>query len=285
MSSKLTFHSTVSLSSGTNLPRLGFGVWDSPKHLTVQSCLEALKVGYRHIDGAQVYGNEAEVGQAVKQSSVNRSDVFITSKVLAPKDSDEETYKQCLQSVIDIAGEDGYLDLFLIHNGQAQGAKNIKPLWQAMEKLHQEGKFKAIGMSNTGVGLLEGMKAYAKVLPAVNQLELHPWCQQREVVDYCKKNGIAVEAYCPLVRNQKAEDPTLKGIADKHSKSTAQILLRYSLQKGWVPLPKSDNPGRIASNADLYDFELGDDDMKALDGLDQAGEGALVLAVDNGKKE
>lgn len=118
-----------------------------------------------------------------------------------------------------------------------------------------------------------------------NEFQLHPWCQQREVVDYCKKNGIAVEAYCPLVRNQKAEDPTLKGIADKHSKSTAQILLRYSLQKGWVPLPKSDNPGRIASNADLYDFELGDDDMKALDGLDQAGEGALVLAVDNGKKE
>jgi diketogulonate reductase-like aldo/keto reductase len=172
MSDKLTFQSTISLNANTKLPRLGFGVWDSPKHLTVQSCLEALKVGYRHIDGAQVYGNEAEVGQAVKQSSVPRSDIFITSKVLAPKDSDEETYQQCLQRVNEIAGKDGYLDLFLIHNGQAQGKENVKKLWKQMEKLQEEGKFKAIGMSNTGVGLLEGMKEYAKITPAVNQLEV-----------------------------------------------------------------------------------------------------------------
>jgi diketogulonate reductase-like aldo/keto reductase len=105
------------------------------------------------------------------------------------------------------------------------------------------------------------------------------------VVEYCQKNDIAVEAYCPLVRNQKAEDPTLKGIADKHGKSTAQVLLRYSLQKGWVPLPKSDNPGRIASNADLYGFELDGEDMQKLDACDQGGEGALVMAVDNEKKE
>lgn len=114
--------------------------------------------------------------------------------------------------------------------------------------------------------------------------QLHPWCQQREIVDYCHKNGIAVEAYCPLVRNQKANDPTLKAIAEKHGKSTAQVLLRYCLEKAWSPLPKSDNPDRIKQNASIYDFALDQDDILKLDALDQGSSGALVVAVDNDKK-
>ncbi|QIX00122.1 hypothetical protein AMS68_005639 [Peltaster fructicola] len=272
---------TFKLNTGTQLPALGFGVWDSPAHLTTKSCLEALKVGYRHIDTAQLYGNEKEVGEALKASGLSRSDVFITSKIYRPDNDAESTYQKCLESVKKIAGEDGYLDLMLIHNANV-GAEDVKKMWQAMERLHQEGRFKAIGASNFGIGHIEELKKYAKVWPpAVNQLELHPWNQQREVVKYSEQNGIVLEAYCPLVRNQKADDPTLKSIAEKHSKTTAQVLLRYCLQKSWAPLPKSDNAGRIAQNADLYGFKLDGEDMKQLDAQDQNGKGALVLAVSN----
>ncbi|KAK4499864.1 hypothetical protein PRZ48_008050 [Zasmidium cellare] len=273
MAQNLTINSTFALKSGHKLPILGFGVWDSPKHLTVQSCQEALKVGYRHIDTAQVYGNEAEVGEAVRKSGLSRKDVFITSKAVTPADDDATTYQKILDSVKKIDGDDGYLDLFLIHN-VTSGAKGVKLLWQAMEKLHEEGKIKSIGVSNTGIGMIEGMKSYAK---------LHPWCQQREVVEFCHKNGIAVEAYCPLVRNQKANDSTLKAIAEKHGKSTAQVLLRYCLEKAWSPLPKSDNPERIKQNASIYDFALDQDDISKLDAQDQGSSGALVVAVDNKK--
>ncbi|KAL9531358.1 hypothetical protein SMMN14_04892 [Sphaerulina musiva] len=277
----LTLNSTISLQSGTRLPSLGFGVWDSPSHKTVQSCLSALEAGYRHIDTAQVYGNEVEVGEAVRQSQLARKDVYLTSKILSPAEDAESTYQKCLQSVQKIAGDDGYLDLLLIHN-VSSGAAGVKLMWQAMERLFQEGKLRAIGMSNTGIGMMEAMKAYATVWPPhVNQLELHPWCQQREVVEYCHKNGIAVEAYCPLVRNQKANDEDLKAIAEKHGKSTPQVLVRYCLQKNWVPLPKSDTPSRIKQNADIYDFALSDEDMATLDKKDQGAKGALVQIADN----
>lgn len=281
MASSLSLQSTLKLKSGTSIPRIGFGVWDSPSHLTTQSCLSALKSGYRHIDTAQVYGNEVEVGKAVRESGLKREDIFVTSKVLTPGDDDESTYQKVLESVKKIDGEDGYLDLMLIHNNSS-GPEAVKKMWQAMEKLQSEGKLKAIGVSNFGVGSIDRMKEYAQAWPpAVNQLELHPWLQQREVVSYCKKNGIAVEAYCPLVRNQKANDPVLSGIASKHGKSTAQVLLRYCLQKDWVPLPKSDNSERIAQNADVYGFELSEEDMAKLDEQNTEGSGALVLAVSN----
>lgn len=277
----LTLQSTLKLKPGNSIPLLGFGVWDSPAHLTTQSCLSALKTGFRHIDTAQVYGNEAEVGKAVKQCGLKRDEIFVTSKVLTPADDADSTYKKVLESVQKIDGDNGYLDLMLIHNSTA-GPEGVKMMWQAMEKLQSEGKLKAIGVSNFGIGNIDRMKEYAKAWPpAVNQLELHPWLQQREVVSYCQKNGMAVEAYCPLVRNQKAEDPALKGIAQKHRKSTAQVLLRYCLQKEWIPLPKSDNPERIAQNADLYGFQLDKEDMSKLDEQDTNGKGALVVAVDN----
>ncbi|KAI5366171.1 Putative aldo/keto reductase, aldo-keto reductase, NADP-dependent oxidoreductase [Septoria linicola] len=279
--SGLQLSSTITLKSGTKLPSLGFGVWDSPSHKTVQSCLSALEAGYRHIDTAQVYGNETEVGEAVRKSGLDRKDVYLTSKILSPGDDAESTYRKALDSVKKVAGDDGYLDLLLIHN-VSSGAAGVKLMWQAMERLFDEGKLKAIGMSNTGIGMLEAMKDYAKVWPPhVNQLELHPWCQQREVVQFCRKNDIAVEAYCPLVRNQKADDTDLKAIAEKHNKSTPQVLVRYCLQKNWVPLPKSDTPSRIKQNADIYDFNLSDEDMAALDKKDEGANGALVMVAEN----
>lgn len=281
--SRFSITTTSKLSSGKSIPTLGFGVWDSPNHITTQSCLEALKVGYRHIDTAQVYGNEVEVGKAVKSSDLAREDIFVTSKILSPGSDAAATRKKCIESVDKIGGADGYLDLMLIHNS-ASGASAVKMMWQAMEQSQEEGKIKSIGVSNFGIGHIDQMKEYAKVWPpAVNQLELHPWCQQREVVDYCHKNNIVVEAYCPLVRNQKADDPTLKSVGEKHQKSTQQVLLRYCLQKNWVPLPKSDNKKRIAQNADLFDFELDQQDMEKLDGQKQ--EPALVVAVDNKSRQ
>ena len=145
MSPSLTLESSLKLSSGNKLPVLGFGVWDSPSDLTTKSCLEALKVGYRHIDTAQVYGNEAEVGEAVKQSGLERKEVWITSKIYSAGSDVQSSYQSCLDSVKKIEGDNGYLDLFLIHNG-AVGADNRKKMWQAMEKMHEDGKFKSIGV-------------------------------------------------------------------------------------------------------------------------------------------
>ncbi|KAL2010235.1 hypothetical protein VTN00DRAFT_6042 [Thermoascus crustaceus] len=267
--------------SDVKIPRLGFGVYRSPKNQCVESCLNAFKAGYRHIDTAQFYANEEEVGEALRKSGIPRNEVFVTTKIMSPGGSPQATYEKVLASVDKIGGKDGYVDLFLIHSSSS-GPAGRKELWQALERLLEEGKTRSIGVSNYGVKHIEEMKSYAKVWPPhVNQIELHPWCQQRVIVDYCKKHGIVVEAYSPLVRNYKANDPTLVGLAQKYNKTTAQILVRYALQKEWVPLPKSDNPSRIAANANVYDFDISKDDMAILDGLDQGDAGAIVEAVAN----
>ncbi|EEH16681.1 hypothetical protein PABG_06768 [Paracoccidioides brasiliensis Pb03] len=264
------------------IPRLGFGVYRSPPSQCEKSCLAALIAGYRHIDTAQFYANETEVGNALRSSGM-RKEIFVTTKIISPAGSPEATYEKLLESVKKIAGEgqDAYVDLFLIHSAKS-GKEGRKELWQALEKLFDEGKTRSIGVSNFGVGHIEEMKEYAKVWPPhVNQIELHPWCQQKVIDAYCKKHGIVVEAYSPLVRNYKATEPTLVGIAKKYGRSTAQILIRYALQRGWVPLPKSDNPDRIQANANVYDFFITDEDMTALNALDQGDEGAIVQAVSN----
>ncbi|KAJ5191225.1 Aldo/keto reductase subgroup [Penicillium cinerascens] len=294
--------------STARIPRLGFGVYRSPSTQCVQSCLKALDVGYRHIDTAQFYGNESEVGEALRTSGLPRDQVFVTTKILSPAGSVEATYAKLLESVEKISGPGGYVDLFLIHSSSS-GPAGRKQLWQALERLHGEGKAKSIGVSNYGVHHIEEMKAYAKIWPPqVNQIEvcslvfiftrflfylivvadsrffdsqLHPWCQQRTINEYCKQHGIVVEAYSPIVRNYKANDPTLVEVAKKYNQSTQQVLIRYALQKGWVPLPKTDNAERIAANADVFDFDISADDMDLLDSLDQGAAGAIVEAVEN----
>ncbi|EPS34647.1 hypothetical protein PDE_09611 [Penicillium oxalicum 114-2] len=267
--------------SAGRIPRLGFGVYRSPASQCVQSVLKALQAGYRHIDTAQFYGNESEVGEALRASGIPRDEIFVTTKILSPAGSPEQTYEKLLASVEKIGGSDGYVDLFLIHSPKS-GPAGRKELWQALEKLQAEGKAKAIGVSNYGVQHIEEMKPYAKVWPPhVNQIELHPWCQQRTIDAYCKQHGIVVEAYSPIVRNYKANDPTLVEVAMKYNVSTQQILIRYALQKGWVPLPKTDNPDRIVANADIFGFDLKAEDMDALDSLDQGDAGAIVEAVAN----
>ncbi|KAI9747709.1 MAG: hypothetical protein M4579_007408 [Chaenotheca gracillima] len=281
MAAKLALTDMISLPNSTvKMPRLGFGVYQSHAATCIASCQTALTAGYRHIDSAQYYANEVQVGEAVRQSKLPRDSIFVTTKILGPAGGPEGTYKRISDSV-DKIGLDGYVDLFLIHS-PSSGAKGRKEMWQALEKAHAEGKCKSIGVSNFGVSQIEEMKEYAKVWPPhVNQIELHPWCQQRTTDAYCQKHGIVVQAYCPLVRNEKAKDPTLTALADKYKVSTAQILIRYCLQKNWVPLPKSDTPSRIKSNADVYGFGIDEDDMGKLDSLDQGSRGALVQAAKN----
>ncbi|KAL9601190.1 MAG: hypothetical protein Q9219_002690 [cf. Caloplaca sp. 3 TL-2023] len=282
-SSKLSLTSTIQIvNSSLTMPRLGFGIYQSPRDVCVKSCLTALRAGYRHIDSAQFYRNEAEMGEAVRQSGIPRSEVFLTTKVLSSGGSPEKTYQKCVESVKSIdSSENGYVDLFLIHS-PSSGSAGRKEMWQALERLVEEKKARSIGVSNFGIGHIEEMKGFAKIWPPqVNQIELHPWNQQREIVDYCNAQKIVIQAYCPLVRNMKAHDETLVSISKKHGKTTGQTLIRYCLQKGWVPLPKSDTPSRIEANADVYGFDLDQEDMGKLDGLDQGSDGAIVQAVQN----
>ncbi|KAH0541813.1 hypothetical protein FGG08_003768 [Glutinoglossum americanum] len=261
------------------MPRLGFGVYQSPPETCIQSVLTALKAGYRHIDTAQYYTNEREVGEAVRRSGIPREEIFVTTKIIRTTENPDRAYETAVKSVEKIGL--GYVDLFLIHTpGRGKGARKVT--WGALERLVEEGKARSIGVSNYGIGHIEEMKGYAKIWPPhVNQIELHPWCQQREITTYCRTNNIAIQAYCPLVRNYKAKDPTLLALADKYERTTAQILIRYCLQKEWVPLPKSDNEGRIYENANIFGFEIEDGDMGVLDGLDQGARGAVVMAVIN----
>ncbi|KAI9763409.1 MAG: hypothetical protein M1840_000540 [Geoglossum simile] len=255
------------------MPRLGFGVYQSPSSICTQSVTTALKTGYRHIDTAQYYANEREVGEAVRNSGIPREEIFVTTKILRTSESTDLAYQRALESV-NVIGL-GYVDLFLIHS-PGRGAPARKATWRALERLLEEGKVRSIGVSNFGIKHIEEMKGYAKIFPPhVNQIELHPWCQQREIANYCHTHNIVVQAYCPLARNLKAKDPTLLNLADKYNKTTAQILIRYCLQKDWVPLPKSDNPVRIAENTDIYGFEIEEVDMERLDGLDQGNAGAI----------
>lgn len=196
--------------------------------------------------------------------------------------SADETYASIVSSCQKLSGTKyGHADLFLIHSPNS-GAASRKTMYQALERAHASGHTKAIGVSNFGIGHIEELKSYAKIWPPhVNQIELHPWSQQKEVVAYCQKHGIVVEAYCPIVRNQKARDPILKGIAERHGKTPNQVLIRWSLQRGFVPLPKSDTPARIEENADVFAFRLSEEEMGRLDGLDQGEKGAIVQVVDN----
>ncbi|MCJ1324895.1 hypothetical protein MMC10_001557 [Thelotrema lepadinum] len=280
---KYTLQDTVSLPPNSiPIPRLGLGVFMAKGSKCVTAVSAALKCGYRHIDSAQYYGNEVEVGQGVRDSGLKRDEVFVTTKIMSPAGSVEESYATVKSSIEKM--QIGYVDCFLIHT-PGSGPQGRRELWSALEKLQKDGLTKTIGVSNYGVHHLKEMKEYAKSYPpCLNQIEqdiadrrqLHPWFQQRDIVSYCEQEGIPIEAYCPLVRQEKADDANLVDVAKKCGKTPNQVLIRYALQKGWIPLPKSENPERIASNADVYDFEIPKAEMKKLDDLDQGRQGAIT---------
>ncbi|EMD35717.1 hypothetical protein CERSUDRAFT_84824 [Gelatoporia subvermispora B] len=265
----LDIATSVRLSSGFNMPLLGLGVFRNND--CIPACLAALKHGYRHIDSARVYGNEADVGEAVRRSGIPREQVFLTTKIVGY----EHGYESTLRAVDDSLKLFGveYLDLFLIHDATSGRAKRSET-WRALIKARDAGKLRSIGVSNFNVNHLEEIRSAGLETPSVNQIELQPFCQQRPIVDYCKQHGIVVQTYCPLIKGQFSH-PVLQEVARKYNKDVSHVLIRWSLQHGFSPLPKSEKPERVVSNADLYDFEITSEDMAKIDALDMGKEGAV----------
>ncbi|RPD73750.1 Aldo/keto reductase [Lentinus tigrinus ALCF2SS1-7] len=269
MASTLNLQSTIKLPSGYELPRIGLGVYRNDD--CKPACLAALKHGYKHIDSARMYRNEAQVGEARRESGVPRDQVFITSKVDSPEHGFEKTLA-AIDSSLKNFGFD-YIDLMLLHS-PLSGKERRLEAYKALIEARNQGKLRSIGVSNYGVKHLEEIKAAGLETPAVNQLEVQPFCQQKDIVEYCNKHGIVIEAYCPLIRG--AWNDTIVNIGKKYNKDPAQTLVRWSIQHGFVSLPKSSKPERVVSNVDIYDFELSAEDMATLDGLDRGAKGAVA---------
>lgn len=264
--------STYTLANGVKIPVVGFGTWQTPDgDVAVASVKAALADGYRHIDTAQGYQNEESVGKAWQESGVPREEIFLTTKLWNKNHSYDLTMSSFEESLKKLGTD--YVDLFLIHwpnpidfrdHWQNANAET----WRAMEELYEAGKIKAIGVSNFQPHHLEELKKTAKIMPMVNQIFLAPGEKQEEVVQYCEDNHILLEAYSPLGTGKIFDVPEMKTLAATHNKSIAQIALRWSLQHGFLPLPKSVTPSRIKENTELFDFELSPEDMAVIDGLD-----------------
>jgi len=258
---------TVPLSHGGPIPRLGLGVFQAEAgRETIDAVRWALEAGYRHVDTASMYGNEAEVGRAVRSGSVPRDEVFVTTK-LWNDDHGYDRARRALEASLERLDLE-YVDLYLIHWPVPELRLES---WRALEDTLDEGLVRAIGVSNYMVRHLEELTAEARIPPAVNQIELHPFNfrSRRDVLDYCQREEIVVEAYSPLTKAQRLDDPVVGEIARAHRRTPAQILIRYGLEKGAVSLPKSANRDRIRENADVFDFRLDADEMARLDDLDE----------------
>lgn len=256
---------TTTLHNGVKMPWVGLGVFKVTEgEEVVQSVKAAIKNGYISIDTAAIYKNEEGVGQAIKESGVPREELFITSKVWNSDQGYESTLAAFETSLNKLGLE--YLDLYLIH---WPGKNKYKDTWKALEKLYKDGRVRAIGVSNFLVHHLEDLISTAEIKPMVNQVEFHPHLTQKELLAYCKKEGIQMEAWSPLKQGQLLNEPVLEDLAHKYNKSVAQVILRWDLQHGVVTIPKSIKEHRIIENADLFDFELSAEDMEKIDGLNQ----------------
>ena len=259
------------LANGVEIPCIGFGMWQTPDNITgVNAVKSAIQAGYTHIDTAQAYGNEDCVQKAIAQSGVDRKKLFITTKLWNTNHSYDLTMKSFEESLRKLGTD--YVDMFLIHwpNPAAfrdHWQKANAETWKAMEELYEAGKIRAIGISNFRPHHIETLLETAKIKPMVNQIRLCPGETQDEVVDYCKSLGMVIEAYSPLGTGKIFEVPQMKVLAEKYGKSIAQICVRWSLQRGYLPLPKSVTPSRIEENLKVFDFELEDADVALIAGL------------------
>lgn len=280
-----TITDTFQLHNGVSIPCVGYGTYLIPNEETYVAVREAIKAGYRHIDTAAFYQNEAGVGKTIRESGIPREDLFVTSKVWN-SDRGYERTKAAFARTMDALGLD-YIDLYLIHwpaNEKQFGtsAKSINAeTWRALEELYSEGKIKAIGLSNFLPHHIEALMETAKIKPMINQIEFHPGWAQLEVLEYCKEHDIVVEAWSPLGRKEALNNEVINEIARKYNKQAAQICLRWVLQHNVLPLPKSSTPSRMVANTQLFDFELTSEEMKRIDGLkDLGGQCALPDEVD-----
>lgn len=259
----LRLDSRVSLSNSVAMPVLGFGTAGIHGGACVAAVREALRIGYRLVDTASAYGNESEVGAAVRESGVPRDEVFVTTKVRNGDQGHASTLAACAQSLENLRMD--YVDLYLVHWPVPD--KRLET-WRALVELLETGKARSIGVSNFMVGHIEELLSGSPVPPSVNQIELSPFLRQADAVAFCREKGIQVEAYSPLTRGHRLKDRTIGAIARDLGRTPAQILIRWSLQKGFVAIPKSERSERIRENADVFDWELPAETMDRLDALD-----------------
>ena len=255
----------IDMPDGCQIPQIGLGLWKVRDQTEFNTAFEAgLKTGYRHFDSAQAYDNEQFLGEAWQRSGIKREDLFLTTKIKVQnfgKKHVHDSYKQSLQNL-----QSDYWDLLLLHFPVTLLRKNA---WVELEKIKAAGGVKSIGVSNYTIRHLEEMKSYANEMPAVNQVELHVFLQQPELIEYCQQHNIVVEAYSPLAHAKEMDEPVIREIAAKHGKTYAQVMLRWLLQKGLVVLPKSVTPSRINENFEIFDFDLDHKDLEQVSHLDR----------------
>lgn len=265
MGTTLSLRSTLTLNNGVEIPRLGLGVFRSrPGRETREALRHAFELGYRHVDTAAAYGNEADVGAALRETDVPREEIFVTTKLWNSDQGYHAAHEAFRRSLSRLGLE--YVDLYLVH--WPVPGRRLES-WRALEELQRDGLCRAIGVSNYMVRHLEELLAHGDVPPQVNQVEMSPFLSQAALRVFCDDHDIVVEAYSPLTRGVRLDDPTLGRVAERHGRTPAQVLLRWALQKDVVVLPKSVRPERLAENAAIFDFTLDETDMRALDALDE----------------
>jgi diketogulonate reductase-like aldo/keto reductase len=257
----LSINRRVTLNNGVEMPVFGLGTYLSGnRRETLAMVLNALEMGYRHIDTARFYGNEKDIGDAIRKSGIPREEIFITTKLW----NSDHGFNRAQQAFEESLGDLGcdYVDLYLIH-WPVQHLRNES--WKALQKLQVEGKCRAIGVSNYTIGHLKELFDVSSVMPAVNQVEFSPYLYQKELLEFCRSNDIQLESYSPLTKGHMLGDSRLHEIGKKYGKSSAQILIRWALQKQVIVIPKSTRMDRIRENADVFDFEISPEDMVELD--------------------
>ncbi|MFJ3196679.1 aldo/keto reductase [Streptomyces griseoviridis] len=257
---------TVTLNNAVRIPQLGFGTFQIPPKETREATLAALETGYRHIDTAEMYGNEKEVGQAVRESGLDRADVFVTSKLDNGAHARDDALKAFDTTMAELGLD--HLDLFLIH-WPLPGRGDFVETWKALEEIYRSGRTKAIGVSNFQPHHLRRLLESSDVVPAVNQIEVHPYLTQDEVRAFGAEHDIATEAWSPIAQGKVLDDPTINRIADRVGKSAAQVTLRWHIQRGDIVFPKSVTKKRVEENFDLFDFELTDGDIGEISALNR----------------
>lgn len=261
---ELNINSTVALNNGINIPLIGLGTWTLSGRSAYQAIIWATEIGYRLIDTATIYGNEREIGSALKDISVPRDELFITTKVWNTDQGFEKTQAAFEKSLKRLKLD--YIDLYLIH-WPISGTRN--ETWNALEKLYNDGIVRAIGVSNYTINHLEELFIEASIVPTVNQIEFSPFLYQKKLMEYCKSKNIVVEAYSPLTRARRLNNDRIKTISQKYSKTPAQILIRWGLQHGIIEIPKSGDQTHLKENVEIFDFNINIDDMISIDNLNE----------------
>ena len=265
MNTKLKIDSRVALSDGNSMPLLGLGVWDAKSGKeTYDAVIHALGKGYRHIDTAEMYGNEKDVGNAVIDSGIAREEIFITTKLWDSGLGYDHALNAFDVSLKKLNLE--YIDLYLIHWPEKGSRREI---WSALERIKKEGRSLSIGVSNFAPKHLNEILINANFTPAVNQIEMSPFLHQQEISSFCKKENIHLTGYCPLARGTRFNNPLLCRVAEETNKTAAQVMIRWAIQNGNTVIPKSVRPKRIEENANVFDFELREDQIKILDELEE----------------